>query len=275
MLIPSIDEDGNVSKAKGVKMKLAVIKQLLKIGFERYNQYKVEYLYAIFFSVTTLLMVGLWYFFTGSGHTIKGWDFAHLALLSIVFNAIMSLLEMAGYYDVFTFLQTDERARLSQMLTKPIDPLLRYAFTHFYLQGILRLAIYTAAGAFIAVHYGLLHVSISFALLVLLASAIIITLFNIALLLYVAFEENARVFDNFLWAIMEVGELPLTALKGISAIIFTFILPSAFIAAVPVNCFSTECPFKVTYALIYFMIVVFLLKHVHRYVWRRFEAIGG
>lgn len=254
---------------------LRKIKQLIKIGLERYNQYKIEYIYTLLFLGVELLFVLMWYGLLGlNGGTLAGWTFPKIAILMFLYNLVNTLVEMVGYYDMRNLLIGGKRAQISILLTKPIHPFLYSSLRYFYLPGLLKALIYTGFIIYIFYAYSI-TLSLSFFILVIYAFILHGILMYIIPLLYIAYEKNAEFIRYLLESFAYNANMPYTALEGLWGVVFRFVVPIAFMAAIPAFCVDAFCPKYIVTGGVVVLVFLALTKLLSIYAWKRFEAVGG
>ncbi|MCE4607737.1 MAG: ABC transporter permease [Caldisphaeraceae archaeon] len=257
---------------------LGVVKRLIYIGWKRWNQYKIEYLYAFIFTLSELFFILVWYgvakFASANGYALAGWTFPQLATVVILFNIILASAEASGYYDAMATIHGKSRAQLSSLLTKPIHPFLYLSLKHFYFPGVARVLFYMAL-LFYIYHIYYIVPSLTFFALVLIGVGIGAALYYIPILFLIAFERNADLPSMFIQSLFYNSNFPYTSLKGFAFILFHFILPIGFIASVPAYCLEKNCLNFVMAGAGVLAVLLAVVKLLSVYAWKRFEAVGG
>ncbi len=246
-----------------------------KIAFEKYNQYKIEYIYSISMSLPQILFLPLmWYFLTDGGSaTLLGWKFHSLVSIGIVYGIVLSVLDLIGYWDVWMWFANEGRVLLSTILTKPVNPLLYIYGLNFFPGGFIKLLIMLSALYVLTLHG--LTITPQFVLMVIIGILIIINVANIFLAMFVAFDKEANALNRLFWSFLRYGDLPVTSLSGTLGFVLTFIIPVAFVGAVPSTVLELKDYSYILPGIVMALVTFILSIIIWKFALRRFEAVGG
>lgn len=180
---------------------------------------------------------------------------------------------MIGYWDVLLWYLREGRTLLVSILSKPINPLLYMYGMNLFPGGVIKFLLMVAGFIFLvnALHFS---ISLSFILLLSLATLSWINITNTALACFVAFDKAAEPIIRLLWIFLSYGDMPLTELKGIGGFLLTYIVPIAFVAAVPAEALRSNA-YPLTEAFLVYVATLLLSWLSWKLAMKRFEAIGG
>ncbi|MEM4367067.1 MAG: ABC-2 family transporter protein [Candidatus Anstonellales archaeon] len=245
-------------------------------SLKRYEQYRIELVY----SVMTLLIgvfitPAMWYVVTGGGkNLLSGWSFEYLTILSMSYSMMFAFMDALGYWDIWIWFEKEGRKLLSNILTKPLHPLFYMYGLNLFPYGIIQFMLNAIALFSFAAYTGV-EITACFLVMILLGALIMFNLLNIMLATYLVFDKVAKPLMRVGWALVRYGNMPLGDLKGAFQVLFSFIIPIAFVAALPVEALiSNDCGPLLPSAVMA-LLSTLLLALMWNFGLRRFEAVGG
>ncbi len=251
--------------------------RFLLVKIKEYNQYKIEYFYSFLMLFVDVAAVPfMWYLITdGGSQALFGWEFKYLAVLPMVFGLAFAFAEIIGIFDVWYILSSSEgRKTIVTYFYKPVHPLIMIYGMHINPSSIMRLF---AQILFLLAFMHVFNVSLSLGFVFLFACGVLvlINLLNYSVILLIAYERSAEFLSSIIWSMLRYADLPITHLKGFTAILTT-IFPLVFIAALPSSALFIE-PNIYEYAGA--GIAVILTSIIYFVLWMhvkgRYEAVGG
>ncbi len=270
-----IKKDGKSLKDRGDKMikEAKIIFRFFKAAVERYNNYKVEYLYALLVTFPVFFPAVMWYFIVGEG-SIAGWTFNKLLSLSIFYGIFISFLDTFGFWNVWTWLDREDRVVLTSMLTKPINPLLYVYGINFFPGGIVKLIIFVISLSFLIITNNL-EVGFAFIIILFFSFLSVFLFLSSIIAIMLSYDKSATPLMYIVWNFLKVGDFPVSSIGGIGGLVLTYIIPVAFMAVIPAKALELN-----DYSMLlpsFFMVVVMyaLLKLGLWHSMKRFESVGG
>ncbi len=252
---------------------LRILLRFLKIAIEKYNNYKVEYLYSLILVIPILLPALMWYLIVGDGE-IAGWNFNKLLSLSIFYGIFLSFLDIIGFWNVWVWIEREERTLLTLILTKPINPLIYVYGMNMFPGGIVKLII------FLMILYSMIlthnfHVSLEFLIITFFSFVSVFLFLSSIIAIMLSYDKSATPLMYIIWNFLRLGDMPISSIGGGAGAILTYIIPVAFTAVVPAKALETGDYSMLLSSIIMTIIMFVVLKMSLKHSLKRFEAVGG
>ena len=252
---------------------IKIILRFFKAAVERYNNYKIEYIYSLIVMLPILFPAIMWYFIVGKG-SIAGWTFNKLLSLSLFYGIFVSFLDSIGFWNVWVWLEREERVGLSSMLTKPINPLLYVYGINFFPASVIKLILFIIMLGYLAITNSI-ELSTQFIIITILSFTSVFLFLSSIIALMLSYDKSATPLMYIIWNFLRIGDMPVSSIGGIGSLILTYIIPVAFMAVVPAKALELNDYSMLLPSFLMVVVMYVLLKLSLWHSMKRFEAVGG